>query len=212
MAEGDDDVLAMFPLGSVLVPSMVLSLHIFEHRYRRLVRDCLSTTPEFGVVLIERGGEVGGGDVRSDVGTVARIIEGAELPDGRFALRAVGIRRLRVLRWLEDAPYPRAVVEDWPDEDDPPGTDPAGLATRLVDQLRQCLALGLELGDPGPDPDMELSTDPEMVSHQVAALAPLGPLDRQRLLLVPGTVARLEMAHSLVSEAIDVLLARRDMG
>lgn len=210
-AGGDEGVLPMFPLGSVLVPSMVLSLHVFEHRYRRLVRDCLSTTPEFGVVLIERGGEVGGGDVRSDVGTVAGITEGAELPDGRFALQAVGTRRIRILRWLEDAPYPRAVVEDWPDEPDPPDRDPAAMATQVVATLRRSLALRLELGDPGPDPDTELSTDPEVASHQVAALAPIGPLDRQRLLVAPGTVARLELAARLVEEALELLRARRDV-
>jgi Lon protease-like protein len=171
----------------------------------------LSTTPEFGVVLIERGGEVGGGDVRSDVGTVARITEGAELPDGRFALHAVGTRRIRVRRWLDDAPYPRAVVEDWPDEPDPPDADLEAMAAQVVGQLRRSLALRLELGDPGPDPDVELSTDPEVVSHQVAALAPVGPLDRQRLLTAPGTAVRLDLASTLVGEAVDLLLARRDM-
>ena len=82
--------LAMFPLGTVLLPGAVLPLHVFEPRYRTLVADCLAGEPEFGVVLIERGSEVGGGDVRRDVGTVARIVEVAELPDGRSALVTVG--------------------------------------------------------------------------------------------------------------------------
>ena len=73
----------MFPLGTVLFPGAVLPLHVFEPRYRALVRDCLAGDREFGVVLIERGSEVGGGDVRVEVGTVARIVQVAEPPDGR---------------------------------------------------------------------------------------------------------------------------------
>lgn len=210
---GDDGgALPMFPLGSVLVPSMVLPLHVFEHRYRRLVRDCLSTEPEFGVVLIERGREVGGGDVRSDVGTVARIVEGAELPDGRFALQSVGTRRIRVLRWLEDAPYPRALVEDWPDEPDPRDADPGARRDDAVALLRRGLVLQLELGVPAPDPDMDLSDDPEVASHQVAALAPIGPHDRQRLLVAPSTVARLELAATLLVDAVEMLEVRKETG
>ena len=96
--------LPMFPLGTVLLPGAVLPLHVFEPRYRALVSDCLAGEPEFGVVLIERGREVGGGDVRRDVGTVARIAEVASLPDGRSALMTVGTRRITVRQWLPDDP------------------------------------------------------------------------------------------------------------
>src|SRR5680860_298653 len=103
--------LGMFPLGTVLLPHATLPLHVFEPRYRALVEACLEGTPEFGVVLIERGSEVGGGDTRFDLGTVARIVRAGRLDDGRYALVTVGAERLRVLRWLEDAPFPRALVE-----------------------------------------------------------------------------------------------------
>ena len=97
-------VLPMFPLGTVLLPGMVLPLHVFEPRYRQLVQDCEAGDGEFGVVLIERGSEVGGGDVRTDVGTVAKIVQSQSLPDGRYLLATVGARRLRVERWLDDDP------------------------------------------------------------------------------------------------------------
>ncbi|CAN5509957.1 LON peptidase substrate-binding domain-containing protein [soil metagenome] len=209
---GGEGVMAMFPLGSVLVPTMVLPLHVFEHRYRRLVRDCAAGAQEFGVVLIERGREIGGGDVRSDVGTVARMVRAAELPDGRFALECVGTRRIRVLRWLEDAPYPRAEVEDWPDELGPAGVDPAALREMAVERLRRGLELQIGLGEAGPDPSIELSEDPETASHQVAAVAPIGPHDRQKLLAAAGTVDRLLLADSLLADAVELLEARRDMG
>ncbi|MGH9021739.1 MAG: LON peptidase substrate-binding domain-containing protein, partial [Acidimicrobiia bacterium] len=96
----------MFPLGTVLVPFAHLPLHVFEPRYLALARDCLAGDQEFGVVLIERGSEVGGGDVRFSIGTVARITQASLLPDGRFLLDTVGTRRVRVDAWLGDDPYP----------------------------------------------------------------------------------------------------------
>src|SRR3954452_20658454 len=117
-------MLPMFPLGSVLFPGAVLPLHVFEPRYRQLVQDCLADTEhEFGVVLIERGHEVGGGDVRSTIGTVARMMQVAELQDGRYAMVTVGTRRIRVNAWVPDDPYPLADVDDFPDDD----PDPIGL-------------------------------------------------------------------------------------
>jgi hypothetical protein len=204
--------LPMFPLGSVLVPSMVLPLHVFEERYRRLVRDCLDGTPEFGVVLISRGSEVGGGDVRTQVGTVARMVEAAELPDGRYALHCVGTRRIRVHRWLDDDPYPRAEVEDWADEDDGTAAERVEGRDRALGELRRALALQAEMGEAGPPATVEVAVDPAVASHQIAALAPVGPLDRQRLLEVPGPVARLREAHRVLVDAAELLEARLAMG
>jgi len=118
----------MFPLGTVLLPFAHLPLHIFEPRYRALVKDCLAGDGEFGVVLIERGHEVGGGDVRFEVGTVARIVQTAELPDGRWLVDAVGTERFRVAEWLPEDPYPQAVVEPLDDEpfDAAPEAEAAG--------------------------------------------------------------------------------------
>jgi Lon protease-like protein len=100
----------MFPLGTVLFPYALLPLHVFEPRYRVMMRECLRTDQEFGVVLIERGSEVGGGDARFGIGTLARIVRATELDDGRYAVTAVGLRRLRVEEWLDDDPYPQANV------------------------------------------------------------------------------------------------------
>ena len=86
----------MFPLGTVLFPHALLPLHVFEPRYRLMTERVLRGDGEFGVVLIERGSEVGGGDTRFDVGTVARVVRAQELPDGGYALATVGIRRIRV--------------------------------------------------------------------------------------------------------------------
>ena len=81
----------MFPLGSVLLPGEHLPLHIFEPRYQALVHECLKQDdPSFGVVLIARGHEAGGGDVRHDVATTAHIIGHEAIGSGRYLLECVG--------------------------------------------------------------------------------------------------------------------------
>jgi uncharacterized protein len=202
-------VLPMFPLGSVLFPGGVLPLHVFEPRYRALVQDCLTREdPEFGVTLIERGSEVGGGDTRTDVGTVARILEVGALDDGRYALLTVGVRRIRVTSWLPDDPYPLAEVDDWPD-DDP--ADPDTLQERVAPMLttvRRLHALRAELAEGVPLPDVELAEEPVLASYHLATLAPVGPADDLRLLRAPGPVERLELLENLLRDEEQVLRFR----
>jgi Lon protease-like protein len=198
-------VLGMFPLGTVLLPGALLPLHVFEPRYRALIADCLAGEPEFGVVLIERGSEVGGGDVRRAVATVARIVEVAELPGGRSALMTVGTRRIRVERWLDDDPYPRAEVSDWPDGGDS-GGDPT--IDDLLGDLRRVLGLQAELGDAGAPATTEVSDDPVLATYHAAALAPLGPDDHYRLLAAPGPAERRQMLAGLLADAEAVLRFR----
>ncbi len=201
-------VLPMFPLGSVLLPGAVLPLHVFEPRYRALVQHCLAADDhEFGVVLIDRGHEVGGGDVRRPVGTVARMVQVAELEGGRYAVVAVGTRRIRVTRWLPDDPFPVAEVEDWQDEHDEHDThdehdnDSGGSATddldtvfrRVAARVRRTAALAVELGDMAGLAVADISDDPLVGSYQLAVLAPLGGADGYDLLCAPGPRSRLEM-------------------
>jgi uncharacterized protein len=198
--------LPMFPLGAVLVPGAVLPLHIFEPRYRVLMFDCLRGEPEFGVVLIERGFEVGGADERFGIGTVARIVEASELPDGRWVIAAVGTERLRVTGWMPDDPYPVAAVErladaGWDDAD-------AVVLARAEAQVRRGLALCAELGQPGPAATVELSADRAAAAWQLVAVAPLGAYDKQRLLEIDGRGARLEALAGLAEEQATMLAYR----
>lgn len=105
----------MFPLNSVLFPYMPLRLRVFEERYLIMLAELLkSENAGFGVVLIERGLEVGGGEQRFGVGTIAEITElGAQ--DGFVGLVAQGAQRFEVTRWLADAPHPRAEISELPD-------------------------------------------------------------------------------------------------
>lgn len=200
-------ILPMFPLGTVLLPGVVLPLHVFEPRYRALVDDCMAGEPEFGVVLIERGHEVGGGDSRFDVGCVARIARRREMPDGRSALATVGTRRIRVEAWLPDDPYPLAEVEDWPDA---PATDAdAARVGGVASSLRRVLAMANELGDPAaPAAAVDLDDDALVSSYRLAAMAPVGPLDRLALLAAPSVETRLDRLTELLAD-IEAVLATR---
>ena len=109
--------LPMFPLGTVLFPHAVIPLHVFEPRYRALMQDCLDGDRRFGVVLIERGSEVGGGDQRAEVGTQGVITRAAELPDGRWVLEVTGEELVAIDEWLPDDPYPVALVTAHPGAD-----------------------------------------------------------------------------------------------
>jgi hypothetical protein len=194
----------MFPLGTVLVPGMVLPLHVFEPRYRRMLDDCMAGDRSFGVVLIERGSEVGGGDVRTDVGTLARVAQAEELPDGRWALIALGVQRIRTERWLPDDPYPRAEVSDWPDE---PGEADGAVPGTVVPLLRRAAALARELGMLAAPLDLELSDDPVTAGYQAITAAPLGPADRQHLLAAPTLADRWTLLDTLLTDQIQILQA-----
>ena len=161
-------------------------------------------------MLIERGSEVGGGDERTSVGTVARIAEAAEAPDGRWALGTVGTRRIRVREWLADDPFPRADVEDWPDPQLAPPDEEALVAAmgQLVPRLRRVLAAASELGMRAVPATVELADDPVLGSYQAVAVAPIGPADQQRLLEVGGAAERVSRLEALLIEE-EQYLARR---
>ena len=208
------DELPMFPLGSVLFPSMLLPLRVFEPRYREMIGHCLEHRLDFGVVLIERGSEVGGGDVRTDVGCRASILRAEPSAGGEWALVAVGTRRLRVCRWLADDPYPRAEVLNWPEEPSPEHTeaDDDELLHAARRDLREVLQLAVEAGAwRGPMEVGELS-DPAIGSYQLASMTPLGAFDRQRLLAAPGAATRLTLLRELLADQAHLLRARLEGG
>jgi Lon protease-like protein len=179
----------MFPLGSVLFPSMPLPLRVFEPRYLALLSDILPDEPsEFAVVLIERGSEVGGGEHRFTVGTVAQITD-LDASEDFVVLIAEGTRRVEVTRWLEDDPYPKAelrVLDDlvWSDALGP-------LRNRAEVAVRALLELAAELTGEGWPSDIQLADDPIAACWQLAAVAPLGPLDQVELLASPDVATLL---------------------
>ncbi len=198
----------MFPLGTVLFPDAALPLQVFEPRYRELTETCLRGDGRFGVVLIERGFEVGGGDTRFSVGTVARIVEAARTPDGRYLLATVGTERFRVRKWLADDPYPRADI-DLIAEPTRAGDGAVERRDAVERLLVRSLALRAELGEPGlPVDGVQLDADPARASFQAAAMAPIGPLDAQQLLELDDPGARLAQLEQLLTDAVELLQFR----
>jgi uncharacterized protein len=198
--------LPMFPLGSVLFPHAELPLHVFEPRYRALTEACLAGDGEFGVVLIERGSEVGGGDARFSVGTVARIVAAGRLPDGRYLLATVGTRRLRVREWLADDPFPRAAVELL--EESRPRGDAHDVRDDIERLLKRVLAMAAELGEAPQAVGVDLHDDPVQAAFEAAAAAPIGPLDAQALLELDDPGARLDRLRRLLGEQAELLELR----
>jgi Lon protease-like protein len=189
----------MFPLSTVLFPQAKMPLHVFEPRYRALTADCLAGDARFGIVLIERGSEVGGGDERMAVGTLAVITQAAALADGRSLMMVRGEGRIKVVDWLTEDPYPQALVEELPSPVEPVDGD---TLQRAVLGVRRTRGLLSEAGtNPGLPADVRYDDDPEVACWQLCAHAPLNMIDAQQLLAVSGTMARC----TLLIEFIDAM-------
>ena len=191
-------VIPMFPLGSVLLPAMPLQLRIFEPRYLKLLGDLVaSDKPEFGVVLIERGQEVGGGEKRMAIGTLASVSE-IGTTDDFLGLESVGSSRFRVNAWLPDDPYPIADVDFLPDLIWDDSLMPARV--HLETKVRQLLAFVSEFGDLQFGADTALSDDPMESCWQLAGILPVGPLDHVDLLSS-------QSAEELISRTYEMAVA-----
>jgi hypothetical protein len=206
---GKTEVLPLFPLGTVLTPGMRLSLHVFEPRYRQLVADLLNAkgagAPEFGVVALRQGWEVGDlGDVY-DVGTSARVTDVVPHADGRCDLAAIGERRF-VIESLDTGAKPYLIASvHWLAE--PPGAVGAGLTTSvrraLALHLRTLAALNPDLGDSLGPPAPTI--DSWALSYAVAQLPSLPLLDRQTLLGIADTAARLRAGRSVLRRETELM-------
>ncbi len=197
--------LPMFPLGSVLLPGELLPLHVFEPRYRKMLAHCREQPdPCFGVVLIERGQEVGGGDIRRGLGTIARVVRIAPTVQGTLSVLAVGVARLEVVGWLDDAPYPRAEVRRL--EDDP--GEPQRLEQAIAEAAPVVAAVrryAEELGDVDPGGTIE----PAGASlGALIAATPLGQEDRYRLLGIADLAERAERFTRMVDDLAQILRFR----
>ena len=200
--------LPVFPLGTPLLPAQVLPLHIFEDRYRQLMETLtgFGSTAEMGVVMIERGSEVGGGDERVSTGTVAHLIEWDRLPDGRWVAIFAGSHLFRVERWLDDDPYPQAMAEEKAEEPWDPADRPALDTAEAA--VREALHLVAELHESAASPNFTLADDPVVAAWEVCSRAPIGALDRQRLLEAASRRARLDLLSEQVDDARRILAFR----
>lgn len=188
----------MFPLGSVLFPAGVLPLHIFEVRYQQLLNHVLEADGRFGVVLISRGSEVGGGEVRNNIGTIAEIDEHQRFDDGRAAVVCHGTSRIEVVEWLEDRPYPVARVREI--EVEPEGPDDRSWLKTARQSFADLVDLGHRLGRIESVPEADWVEDLEAATWQLAGRAPCTAHDQYTVLSAPTRTLRLTRIDALLRE------------
>jgi len=186
----------MFPLAAVVFPHSEMPLHVFEVRYQVLTRDALLGLKEFGICLISRGSEVGGGDERVAVGTRVRIELAAPLEEDRWLLVTRGLERFRILEWLDADPYPRALVESFETVETGVSRD---ALVRTLGSVKALRRLQSEFADGWTSSciDLELDDAPDAAAWMLCAMSPLSLCDLQALLETPSAPERLARLREL---------------
>lgn len=183
-----ENELPLFPLDMVLLPSRKVPLHIFEERYKKMIRECLDQETEFGLVW-------GTDEQFSDVGCAAKVSELiTEFPDGRMNIMIQGTRRFRVVSRQDIHAYITAVVQDVEDDKEPYNL---GMGNKLKELYSQAIKLSLGWTTP-PPPTEDLS----QISYVVASSLSL-PLEQQQELLEDTSVNnRLKIMADLLENAL----------
>lgn len=206
--------LPLFPLNVVLFPGMQLPLHIFEPRYRLMIKRCLENDRTFGVALIVEGEEGQMGTVPAPTGCSCEIMEASALPDGRMNLLALGRRRFHIVHMREMDDYLMGEIE-WLD-DEPSGMEASSHARKVQELLKRYLAsltdntelVKMTLAD------LEIPDDPYALSMWVASLLALSNEQKQQLLMLTSTTDRLQVEHELLrrTELIQRAFAEHQQG
>lgn len=165
----------LFPLDTVLFPEMALPLHIFEPRYKIMIRDCLRERLEFGIVLAKEDGIAG-------VGCTASIVEVTrEYEDSRMDILTQGRRVYNILSVYDEHPYYEAQVEFRTE----PGAGELGAIPELEEIYEQCHALFY-----GTLADLEDLRKAVSVAYYIASDMPLDNAKKQAILEINGEAER----------------------
>jgi Lon protease-like protein len=199
--------LPLFPLGTVLYPGLLLPLHIFEDRYRQLVRD-LVEGPEprrFGVIAIREGRETGvdGVSALHEIGCTAKLRRISERDDGRFDLVTVGTDRFRLITLDRSRPYLQAEVELL--SEDTGDRAAAGVAVQAVQRAFRAYIDALNARGATQVSVPDLPGEPVALSYLVAASVIADLPDRQVLLAEPDALRRLTAERALLSRETSML-------
>ena len=197
--------LRLFPLNTVLFPNMRLPLHIFEERYKIMIRECIEEDAPFGVILVKSGDEVGDTPVPFEVGTTARIIQVEYLDDGRLNIFTMGHERFRTIAITTTQPYLRAEVtmlEQLP-------VDEAGWSVmpRARQMFDDYFKTYFSIADQWVR-EVYLPPDPADAADYIAARCDVPPEAKQRWLEELDPEARLRMELELISEALPEMHGR----
>ncbi len=176
----------LFPLNIVLFPGGPLPLRIFETRYVDMVRRCMREDHGFGVVLIKSGGETGPAQTY-EVGTLAKIVDFNQLPDGLLGLSCVGTRRYRILERQVAKDGLNIGTVEWL------GPEPTLAVPERHKRLAGLLEAVLpQLGEVYTDIQMHLD-DAAWVGHRLAEILPIPMQDKQACLELDDPLQRLDV-------------------
>ncbi len=190
--------ISIFPLaGAVLFPGLQLPLHIFEPRYRALVKDALARDRRIGMIQPQRAGE---GSPLFEVGCLGKIGEVEALDDGRFNLVLEGVARFRVLRELDVTTPFRQIEAELLEDDEDEALAPVERALFERESRRFADAQGYRV-----DWESVARLDDHSLINGVSQIAPFDPASKQALLEAPGISARCELMVQLMQ-----FFARRD--
>lgn len=200
----------MFPLGTPVLPGMVLPLRLFEPRYLQMYADIIDSTREFGVVLIERGLESRDDNPTFGIGCTARIIGSGLNDDGTIGLVSVGETRIKLDEWLTSDPYPRAEVTDL--EDEPLGGVGMAALEEGLGRIPELMEMATRLSPEFDAQLPELSDDPVRAVYQLAQVAGLQALDLQRVLEAASSDARARLVTLYIDESIELMRLQLEVG
>jgi Lon protease-like protein len=199
----------LFPLNAVVFPGIVTPLHIFEERYRALIRELLTVEEVFdrvfGIIAIREGYEVGEHGMQSvhRTGTLVQLTEVERYDDGRFDIEVIGRQRLHVIDSESSGPFLRGDVELLADTDEPHAGQEAARTLETFKVYRELLS---ELRG-GPVLAGEMPSDPAYLSYALASTCLLTLPQRQALLEAETAVERLGSLRRLLSEEMRAMKA-----
>jgi Lon protease-like protein len=198
--------LPLFPLNTVLFPGALLPLHIFEPRYRTMIGECVEQERPFGVVLIERGTEVGEGAIPHQVGVTAQITGVDRMDDGRLNIVCVGQDRFRILDTSSARPYLTGDVELLHGLD-AHSVEADAAAEHVRERYLEYFNLTLALRG---EWSRRVATvrEPDRLADSLASRLPVGNDTKQALLEELSVPRRLNAVAAVLDAAIEVLTPR----
>ena len=202
--------LPLFPLGVVLFPGMILPLHIFEERYKLMIKHCLEGDRCFGVALIKSGREVGDPATPYDVGTLARIVDVSPQPEDRMNVTTVGEAPFRILQILQEKPYIAGRVEQL-ERPKAESEASAELVARLKSHFQTYVSLFAALAGTEPK-EVKLEDEPEKLSYLIASALRTDMGKKQTLLETLSTEERIRQELGLLEEenlALQLFLSQK---
>ena len=196
------DDLPIFPLGTVLFPGAILPLHIFEDRYKQMMRFAIENGGRFGLsyrsdasIGRETPPEIG------SVGCVAKINAVVPLEEGKVNVISTGVIRYRLLGVQQSLPFILARVEPFTDDLEP-GADLNRIFDDISEICKRFLEAAQALDETGSLVNQDISEDPEEFSLIVSSALPIDNDSKQNLLEMTSTRLRLTRLRQYVLNAL----------